>query len=66
MAETPEDLIAEKFRLGYPIDQALVKAVREEFWHRKRLGRPIFTLRDGKVVPVPPEEIPDYPPPDDL
>jgi hypothetical protein len=66
MEDKPEDLIAEKFRLGYPIDQALVQAVRREYWIRKRLGQPIVTMRDGKIVWVPPEEIPEYPRPDDL
>lgn len=55
--------IAAKFREGWPIDRALVNAVREALVVHKRLGHPIAAWRDGKVVWIPPEEIP-HPPAD--
>jgi hypothetical protein len=57
--------ITEKFELGYPIDRALRRAVREALAMHKRIGNPISTMRDGKVVWIPPEEIPDYSPESD-
>ncbi|MBI3680016.1 MAG: hypothetical protein HY235_06425 [Acidobacteria bacterium] len=61
MAAGREATIAEKFREGKQIDRALVKAVREAIRMHKRLGQPIATLRDGEVVLIPPEEIPEPP-----
>jgi len=43
---------------GKQIDAALRKAVRKALWQHKQLGNPICTWRDGKVVWIPPEEIP--------
>jgi len=40
------------------IEQIFRKAVRRELWIHKRLGNPIATWKDGKVVIIPPEEIP--------
>jgi hypothetical protein len=62
MAVEVDSAIAAKFREGWPIDRALVKAVREALAVHKRLGHPIAAWRDGKVVWIPPEEIPDPPP----
>lgn len=56
-----DGVIAAKFREGWPIDRALVKAVHEALVVHKRLGHPIATWRHGKVVWIPPEEIPDPP-----
>jgi hypothetical protein len=61
VAAKPESTIATKFREGWPIDRALVKAVREALVVHKRLGHPIATWRDGEVVWIPPEQIPDPP-----
>ena len=61
MGAEPESIVAAKFREGWPIDRALVKAVREAVLTHKRLGHPIAAWRDGKVVWIPPEEIPDPP-----
>jgi hypothetical protein len=61
MAAETESLIAAKFREGWPIDRAIVKAVQEALLMHKRLGHPIATWRDGKVVWIPPEEIPEPP-----
>ena len=61
MVDEPEMTIEEKFRLGYPIERALVKAVRHALTVHKKLGHTIAGWRDGKVVWIPPEEIPDYP-----
>lgn len=54
-------MIDEKFRLGWPIDRAIEKAVREAIRRHKRLGEPIAVWRDGRVVVVPAEEIPEPP-----
>ncbi len=43
---------------GQPIDQAMHRAVREALLHHKKLGNPIAAERDGKVVEIPPDEIP--------
>jgi len=39
-------------------DKAFSKAVRQELLRRKKLGHSASAWRDGKVVIVPPEEIP--------
>jgi hypothetical protein len=39
------------------IENLLQRAVRHELSIHKRLGNPIATWRDGKVVIIPPEEI---------
>jgi hypothetical protein len=43
---------------GTEIDEALRRAVREALLRHKKLGNSIAVWRDGKVVIVPPEEIP--------
>jgi hypothetical protein len=43
---------------GKEIDSALQQAVREALIRHKKLGNPVAVWRDGKVVIVPPEEIP--------
>ena len=40
------------------IEQIFRKAVRHELSIHKRLGNPIAIWKDGKVVIIPPEEIP--------
>ena len=40
------------------IQQIFRKAIRHELSIHKRLGNPIATWKDGKVVIIPPEEIP--------
>jgi isoaspartyl peptidase/L-asparaginase-like protein (Ntn-hydrolase superfamily) len=50
--------IEELFRDGTEIDEALRRAVREALSRHKKLGNSIAVWRDGKVVIVPPEEIP--------
>jgi hypothetical protein len=52
------------------IERVFRLAVREELMMHKRIGNPIATWKDGKVVIVPPEEI-EIPPdpfaePDDV
>ena len=39
------------------IERILQKAVQHELSIHKRLGNPVATWRDGKVVVIPPEEI---------
>ncbi len=39
------------------IGEVLQRAVREALLMHKRLGNPIATWKDGKVVIIPPEEI---------
>jgi len=40
------------------IERIFRKAVRHELSIHKRLGNPIATWKDGKVVIIPPEEMP--------
>jgi hypothetical protein len=42
------------------IDKALEEAAHQALRMHKRLGNPVVIWRDGKVVWVPPEEIPDF------
>lgn len=42
---------------GKDIENVLQRAVNHALLMHKRLGNPIATWRDGKVVIVPPEEI---------
>lgn len=50
--------ILELFMDGREIDLALERAVREALLRHKKLGQAIVVWRDGKVVEIPPEEIP--------
>ncbi len=45
------------YRDGKEIEKIFQLAVREALIMHKRIGNPIATWRDGKVVIVPPEEI---------
>jgi hypothetical protein len=56
MAEPTKD-IAEIFREGTLIDEALQKAVTQALRMHKLMGNPVAEWRDGKVVWIPPEEI---------
>jgi len=56
-AEKPD--IAAIFADSKAIERAMTLAVRETVLRHKRLGQSVFTWRDGKVVEIPPEEIPD-------
>lgn len=51
----PEELFVTH---GKEIEEILRRAVRHALWKHKRLGHSIAVWRDGKVVIVPPEEIP--------
>ncbi|MFN0171617.1 MAG: hypothetical protein ACKV22_34810 [Bryobacteraceae bacterium] len=61
MPLTRDQMIDEKFRLGWPIDRALERAVRDAIRRHKRLGEPIAVLRDGRVVVLAAEDIPEPP-----
>lgn len=53
------------FLLGHAtteIDNAIAEAVARAIEEHRRLGHPIAVWRDGKVVIVPPEDIPPYRP----
>lgn len=56
-ADKPD--IAAVFADGKAIERAMTQAVREAVLRHKRLGQSVFTWRDGKVVEIPPEDIPD-------
>jgi hypothetical protein len=43
---------------GKEIEEIFRRAVRQALLRHKRLGNPIASWRDGKVVLIPPEEIP--------
>lgn len=51
----PEKLIT---NYGQEIEEIFQRAVKEALWRHKRLGQSIAASRDGKVVIIPPEEIP--------
>jgi hypothetical protein len=48
------------FADGPRIEAALTKAVREAILRHKRLGESIAVWQDGRVVEIPPEQIPEY------
>jgi hypothetical protein len=56
--------ISELFADGTAIQEALNRAVQAALWRHKQAGNPIAAWRDGKVVWIPPEEIPVEKPPD--
>lgn len=43
---------------GKEVERIFREAVRQALWRHKRLGQSVAASRDGKVVIVPPEEIP--------
>lgn len=45
--------------LAYRAEEALIYAVTEEIADHKRTGHPVVSWRDGKVVKIPPDEIPE-------
>ncbi|MGH9841030.1 MAG: hypothetical protein ACREEM_19925 [Blastocatellia bacterium] len=51
----PEKLFSER---GKDLEKILRQAVRQALWRHKRLGQSVAASQDGKVVIVPPEEIP--------
>jgi hypothetical protein len=57
IAENGRD-IGELFQDDELIQQALDQAVADALLDHKRAGNPISVWRDGKVVWIPPEEIP--------
>jgi hypothetical protein len=61
VADKPD--IATAFRDGSAIERAMALAVREAIRRHKCLGQSIAVWRDGQVVVVPPEEIPEDPQP---
>jgi hypothetical protein len=58
--EPRPDLI-EVLKDGKEIDEALQRAGRDAIRRHKRGGVPLVTWKDGEVVHVPPEELPDLP-----
>ena len=50
--------IHELFLDGREIDLALRRAVRNALLRHKKLGNSVVVSRDGKVIEIPPEEIP--------
>jgi len=50
--------IAKIFADGTLIDSALKRAGEKALWQHKQAGNPIAVWRDGRVVWIPPEEIP--------
>jgi hypothetical protein len=53
--------IAEIFATPGLIEAAMQKAARQAIRRHKLLGESIAVSQDGKVVILPPEEIPDFP-----
>lgn len=58
--EPRPDLI-EVLKDGREIDAALERAGRDAIRRHKRGGVPLVIWKDGQVVHVPPEELPDLP-----
>lgn len=52
--EIPERLFMDH---AEEIEALLRQAAKRVVWEHKQLGLPISTMRDGKVVIIPPEEI---------
>jgi hypothetical protein len=50
--------IAQEFDRGEAIDAAIDEAAEEAILFHKRIGNPIATWKDGKVVWIAPEDIP--------
>lgn len=53
------DNISEIFEDKEKISQALAKGVHEALMRHKQAGNPVATWRDGRIVWLKPEEIPD-------
>lgn len=66
MADQPKRDITQLFKERTEIDKALALAVQDALWRHKQLGCPVVVWRDGKVVWIPPEEIPIHEPPPPL
>ena len=61
---TPDgSTLAERLRDTDAIERALVRAVRAALRQHKQAGNPIAVSRDGEVVWLAPEDIPDLPDP---
>ena len=63
MADIAQKSITEIFIEGTEIDEAFARAVQLALWRHKQMGVPIVVWRDGKIVEIPPEEIPVHGPP---
>ena len=59
MAESCNKTLEELFRQGKDIDAALAEAVRQALLTHKREGDSVPIFRDGRVVWLTPDEIPD-------
>jgi hypothetical protein len=53
--------VAEIFTTPGLVDAAMQRAVRQALRRHKLLGESVAVSRDGQVVILPPEEIPDFP-----
>jgi hypothetical protein len=57
--KSTEKTLAEIFNDTNEVTQRARQAVRDALREHKRAGNPVAIWRDGKVVILPPEEIPD-------
>jgi hypothetical protein len=57
LADKPD--IAAIFSDARRIERALNEGVRQAYIRHKKLGLPIVVWENGRVVEIPPEEIPD-------
>ena len=60
MKREPAD-IDRLFEEGTEIDKAIEEAVRQAILRHKKLGESIVICRDGKILELGPDEIPDNP-----
>jgi hypothetical protein len=65
MSHDVMDKIDQLFADGTLIDRVLQQAVQEAVLRHRKAGFPVSAWRDGKVVWIPPEEIPIPQPPDE-
>jgi hypothetical protein len=61
MAREPRVDAVHVFKEGVEIDRALERAQREAIRRHRRAGVPLVIWKDGRVVHVAPEELPDLP-----
>jgi monomeric isocitrate dehydrogenase len=58
MSKEPVVDIAEVFRLGTPIDEAMNEAVRIVVERHRQSGLPLVVWKDGRVVEISPDALP--------
>jgi hypothetical protein len=55
------DKISAVFSDREALGEALKQAIQKALLAHKRIGNPVVVEREGKVIEIPPEKIPDLP-----